>query len=186
MSEKELKAEEVAGGEESDTEPAAEEVVEEAAEGAAEEAAEDAEAPDEAALWKDRYIRLQAEFQNYKKRTDKEKAGTYSNAIASFAGDLLEVVDGFERAVTTDVSTKTDERFLEGMRMILDQLNAVLKKNGVEEIQAEGEEFDPNVHEALTMVPSDKVPSGHVVQVVKKGYRIKESVIRHPQVIVAQ
>ncbi|MDR3072051.1 MAG: nucleotide exchange factor GrpE, partial [Clostridiales Family XIII bacterium] len=151
--------------------PDAEGVKEEASDAAPEdvpEAGQTAE-PTEEEAWKDRYIRLLAEFENYKKRTDKEKSSTYSNAIGSFAGDLLEVVDNFERAVVQDVSTKVDERFLEGMQLILDQLAGILKKNGVEEIVAEGEEFNPNLHDALTMIPGGDVESNHIVQVVQKG-----------------
>jgi molecular chaperone GrpE len=163
---------------EEDAAPEDEEVLEDGEAGASEKS--------ENEDWKDRYIRLQAEFQNYKRRTDKEKTATYGNAIGKFAEDLLEVVDNFERAIEHDAPEGSDGNIRQGMEMILSQLRNVLSKNGVEEIVAEGEEFDPNIHSALTVAPAAGVESGRIIQVVQKGYRIKDKVIRHPKVIVAQ
>ncbi|MDR0357826.1 MAG: nucleotide exchange factor GrpE [Clostridiales Family XIII bacterium] len=133
-----------------------------------------------------RYMRLAADFQNYKKRTEKEKSDIYVYANAKFAGDLLEVLDNFERAVAQDAAEGADAKFLEGMDMIRAQLINVLKKNDVEEIAAAGEVFDPNVHHAVVMEASDAYESGRVSDVLQKGYKLKDRVIRPAMVKVAE
>ncbi|MDR1953089.1 MAG: nucleotide exchange factor GrpE [Clostridiales Family XIII bacterium] len=133
-----------------------------------------------------RYMRLAADFQNYKKRTEKERSDVYVYANAKFAGDLLEVLDNFERAIDRDATEGADEKFLEGMDMIRVQLTNVLKKNDVEEITAVGEVFDPNFHHAVVMEVSDEYESGHVTYVMQKGYKLKDKVIRPAMVKVAE
>ncbi|MDR1028335.1 MAG: nucleotide exchange factor GrpE [Clostridiales Family XIII bacterium] len=133
-----------------------------------------------------RYMRLAADFQNYKKRTEKEKSDIYAFANAKFATDLLEVLDNFDRAVDRDASEGADAKFLAGMDMIRAQLSNVLKKNDVEEITAEGEVFDPNVHHAVMMEASDEYESGRVTSVLQKGYRLKDRVLRPAMVKVAE
>ena len=133
-----------------------------------------------------RYMRLAADFQNFKKRTEKEKADIYAFANEKFAADLLEVLDNFERAVAQDNVEGADAKFLEGMEMILSQLKNVLAKNNVEEIAAIGEEFDPNVHHAVLMESSETYESGRVTDVMQKGYRLKDKVVRPAMVKVSQ
>jgi molecular chaperone GrpE len=133
-----------------------------------------------------RYMRLAADFQNYKKRTEKEKSDVYVYANAKFATDLLEVLDNFERAIDQDATEGADAKFLEGMNMIRAQLSNVLQKNDVEEIAAVGEAFDPNVHHAVLMEPSDEYESGQVTYVMQKGYKLKDKVIRPAMVKVAE
>jgi molecular chaperone GrpE len=130
-----------------------------------------------------RYMRLAADFQNYKKRTEKEKSEIYSYANEKFAADLLEVIDNFERAVAQGAP---DGKFIEGMRLIMEQLVSVLERNDVEEIAALGEEFDPNLHHAVQMEESSEFGSGRVTNVIQKGYRMKERVLRPAMVVVAR
>jgi molecular chaperone GrpE len=133
-----------------------------------------------------RYMRLAADFQNYKKRTEKEKSDIYAYANEKFAADLLDVIDNFERAIAQDASTGADEQFIEGMRLIMDQLVGVLERNDVKEISALGADFDPNLHHAVQMEESAKQESGEVTQVIQKGYTIKDKVLRPAMVIVAK
>jgi molecular chaperone GrpE len=133
-----------------------------------------------------RYMRLAADFQNFKKRTEKEKADIYAYANSKFATDLLEVIDNFERAIAQDAVQGADGKFIEGMAMIKDQLVNTLERNDVEEIPALGEDFDPNVHNAVQMMESKDYESGKVTDVVQKGYKMKDKVLRPATVVVAK
>jgi molecular chaperone GrpE len=133
-----------------------------------------------------RYMRLAADFQNFKKRTEKEKSDIYAYANSKFATDLLEVIDNFERAIAQDAGQGADNKFIEGMAMIKDQLVNALERNDVEEIPALGEDFDPNVHNAVQMMESKDYESGKVTDVVQKGYKMKDKVLRPATVVVAK
>jgi len=133
-----------------------------------------------------RYMRLAADFQNFKKRTEKEKADIYIYANEKFAAELLEVIDNFERAIAQDAVSGADEKFIEGMRMIMDQFVNVLERNDIVEIPAIGVDFDPNVHNAVQMMTSKDYASGKVMDVIQKGYKIKDKVLRPATVVVAQ
>lgn len=130
---------------------------------------------------KDQYLRLMADFQNYKRRVEKEKEETRAFANERIITDLLTVLDNFDRAMEHDA----DAGFKEGMQMILDQFNTVLKHAGVEEIEAEKAVFDPNLHNAVMMEDSEDVESGHVSCVLQKGYKLNGRVIRPAMVKVA-
>ena len=169
------------------------------ADGAAEEAAkaEDAKAAEENAdaagaapaeekaeqSESEKYARLFAEFQNYKRRTEKEKADLYAYAGEKFAVDLLEVIDNFERAM--DAKPEGD-KFAEGLEMILTQIKSVMEKNHVAEIKALGEPFDPNFHNAVMTEAAEGVESGIVTKVFQKGYTLNNKVIRPAMVAVSQ
>ena len=155
------------------------------AEDAKEEKDEQASTEEEESFEK-KYLRMAADFQNFKRRTDEEKSRIYTNANERFASDLLEVLDNFERAIEQDRIDDADKQFLEGMELILKQLQDVLKKNGVEEIEALGTEFDPNFHHAIAMESSDKFDKGCVTEVMQKGYRLKDRIIRPAMVKVAE
>lgn len=129
-----------------------------------------------------RYIRLMAEFQNYKKRIDKEKKDTYAFANEKIVTELLDVIDNFERGLETEC---VDKNFFEGTKLIFDQLQGVLKKSGLEEIEALGQVFDPMYHNALMMQDSEEHKSGEIISVMQKGYKLKSKVIRPAMVIVA-
>jgi molecular chaperone GrpE len=143
--------------------------------------------PDESADMK--YMRLAADFQNFRKRTERERFERYSEGKKDFAADLLPVLDNFERAIGQDAAVSADSeagQFLEGMKLIYEQLAGVLAKNGVEEIPSLGEDFDPNLHHAVQQMPSEEHGSGKVMQVLQKGYRMGDKVVRPAMVVVAQ
>lgn len=137
--------------------------------------------PEEEAL-NERYLRLMADFQNFKRRTEKEKADIYAYANEKIIGELLSVIDNFERALTAG---DTSESFVQGMEMILKQLQGVLEKAGASEINALGEDFDPNFHNAVMMEDSTEYESGKVTAVLQKGYILNSKVIRPSMVKVA-
>lgn len=128
-----------------------------------------------------RYMRLMADFQNYKKRVEKEKKDLYSYANEQLITELLEVLDNFERALEQEVET---EGFKEGMEMIFKQMTGVLEKSGLKEIPALGEEFDPNFHNAVMTEETDAYESGKVSGVMQKGYTLNGKVIRPSMVKV--
>jgi molecular chaperone GrpE len=158
-------------------------------EGAAEEAAPEAE-EDEltvAQRERDEYLdlakRTQADFENYRKRAAKDIAAAGGRARAGLIRELLPVVDNLERALTS--APADGDGFAEGVRLVLLDLQGVLARAGIEPIEPKGEQFDPNVHEALTMREEDGVESGVVLDVVEKGYKGADQVIRPARVIVA-
>ena len=131
----------------------------------------------------DRILRLQADFENFRRRTAKEKEELTAVITQNMLGDLLPLLDNFERAMAVE---QTDgEAFRTGVEMIFTQLKEVLDKNGLEHIEAEGQPFDPNVHQAVMRVENPDVSDGTVTQVLQKGYRAKGRVIRPAMVQVA-
>ncbi len=131
----------------------------------------------------DSRLRLMAEYQNYRRRTEKEKSDIYAYANEEFAKQLLGVLDNFERAMETETE---DAKYKEGMELILRQLRDVMEKNHVEEIDALSKPFDPNCHHAVMNVPSEELESGTVAQVLQKGYTLNKKVIRPAMVAVTQ
>ncbi len=130
----------------------------------------------------DKYLRLFAEYDNYRKRTSKEKTETYNNAVSRTVESLLPVVDSFERSLETDCS---DENFKNGMNMIFTQLMGIMEKLGVTEVSGVGAEFDPNVHNAISQQDETDYASGYVCTVYQKGYKLGDKLIRPAMVIVA-
>ena len=131
----------------------------------------------------DRILRLQADFENFRRRTAKEKEELAAVITQNMLGDLLPLLDNFERAMAVE---QTDgEAFRKGVEMIFTQLKEVLNKNGLEHLEAEGQPFDPNVHQAVMRVENPDVSDGTVTQVLQKGYRAKGRVIRPAMVQVA-
>ncbi len=128
-----------------------------------------------------RYLRLMADFQNYKKRVEKEKKDLYSYANENLMNELLVVLDNFERALDHD----TGDGFKEGIELIFKQLTDVLEKSGLAEIPALGEEFDPMVHNAVMTEETEDYESGKVSGVMQKGYTLNGKVIRPSMVKVA-
>ena len=136
-----------------------------------------------------RYLRLAADFQNYKRRMEKERFERYSEGKKDFAADLLPVIDNFDRALKQHEDSAADEHvraIIEGMAMILKQLEDTLAKNGVNEIVALGEDFDPNFHHAVEMESSGKFESQKVSGVLQKGFKMGEKIIRPSMVKVAE
>lgn len=128
-----------------------------------------------------KYLRLMADFQNYKKRVEKEKTDLYSYANEKIATGLLAVLDNFERALAHEDS---GDGFKEGMEMIFKQLMDVLEKSGLAEIPALGEDFDPNFHNAVMTEETEEYESGKVSGVLQKGYTLNGKVIRPSMVKV--
>ena len=134
----------------------------------------------------DRYLRLAAEYDNYRKRTTKEKAELIKTAGEKVLVDLLPVVDDFERALEHIESAEDIEALKEGIFLIYNRFQDFLKKQGIEEIAAEGESYDPNLHEAIQQVPAQsEEQKGKIVKVIQKGYKLNDKIIRHAKVIVA-
>lgn len=132
---------------------------------------------------KDRYLRLYAEFQNYRNRTTKEKTESYNNATAKCVEEILPVIDNFERALNQECA---DKKYKDGMEMIFKNLINILNKMGVKEIESLGKPFDPKIHNAIQKVPSDEFESDTVCNVFQKGYTINEKIIRPAMVQVVE
>ena len=130
----------------------------------------------------DKYLRLMAEFDNYKKRTAKEKLDTFSDATAKTVSELLPVVDNFERALASETA---DADFKKGVEMIFNQLTEVLKKLGITEIEALNAEFNPDFHYAIKQVEDENFGENTVCEVFQKGYMLGNKVVRHAMVVVA-
>ena len=130
----------------------------------------------------DRLKRLMAEFDNFKKRSSKEREGLYNSLISDIITSLLPVIDNLEKAV----SVKTeDEAYKQGVELVLKQFKDVLTANGVQEIEAIGMPFDPEVHEAVGMVTDETLGEKIIKEEYRKGYKIGSIVIRHSIVVVA-
>ena len=160
---------------------AEEETAEDSASGEKEEVCEEAPSAEDEAL-NTKYLRLMADFQNYKRRTEKEKNDIYAFANEKIVSELLNVIDNFERAL--DAGSDGDS-FVEGMNLIFKQLQSVLEKAGVVEIEALGQDFDPNFHHAVLTEDSTEYESGKVTAVLQKGYILNNKVIRPTMVKVA-
>jgi len=130
------------------------------------------------------YLRLAADFDNYKKRVAREHAELTRRATERLVEELLPVLDDLERALEA-VEQHEEAKLEDGVRLVHRALAEVLRKEGVEEIAAEGA-FDPHVHEALLTQPGDGIESGDVLQVLQKGYRLGDKVVRPARVIVAE
>lgn len=130
----------------------------------------------------DRYKRILAEFENHKKRSQKERENLYNMILSDVIEAMLPILDNLENAVK--VETK-DEEYKKGIELVLKQFQDTLKSKGVEEIKALGETFDPELHEAVSSVQDDTKGEKEIVQEYRKGYKIGTKVIRHSMVVVA-
>lgn len=139
----------------------------------------------ELAAANDRYMRLMAEFDNFRRRSAKEQLEIIETANGKLLEKLSEVLDNFERAFASENKAKDLETFEKGMQMIHDQFAKVLSDSGLEQIDPTGAEFDPNQHEALMQQPSEEIPEGHVVTVFMKGYKLKNKILKPAKVIVS-
>ena len=136
-------------------------------------------AEQEKEAFKEKHVRLMAEFQNYKKRTEKERQDVYDYANEDLMTELLTVLDNFERAFESE---SDDQQFVEGMKLIYKQLLDVMTKSGLEEIEAEGKPFDPNFHKGVVRDDNENYDSDVVTEVIQKGYTLNGKVIR-PSVV---
>ena len=169
-------AEEKAEGETAEEAEKEEASMEDEAKKAEEEAKKAEEAESE------RYMRLMAEFQNFKRRVAREKSDIHAYANEKIVGDLLPVLDNFERALDTEGGDL--EAYAKGMQLIFEQLKKALENAGLEEIKAMDETFDPNVHNAVMTESLEDKEDGTVTNVLQKGYKLKDKVIRPSMVAV--
>ena len=170
-----------AEAEEAKAEEKAEEQAGSEAEAEPEEKKEEAEAsPEEQES--ERYMRLMAEFQNFKRRAAKEKSDIHAFANERLIGDLLPVMDNFERALETE--TEDTEAYAKGMQLIFEQMKTALEKAGLKEIEALGLDFDPNVHNAVMTDNTEEYENDKISKVLQKGYKLNDKVIRPSMVAV--
>lgn len=134
----------------------------------------------------DKYLRVMAEFDNFRKRTEKEKAAMYDMGAKNVIEKLLPVIDNFDRGFDTvkDADRETDS-FINGMDLVYKQLKKTLEDMGVEPIETQNKEFDPNLHNAVMHIDDDRYGENMIVQEFQKGYTYKGSVVRHSMVQVA-
>ena len=177
--EKDVKEPEVKEPEKAEQAPPAEDAAPEAA----------PEAPVKKDPWEEKYnqehdahLRLAAEYDNFRKRTIKEKEASYGNGKSDAVQKMLPVYDNLERALKQET---TDEAYAKGVQMIMTQLKTVLEKLGIEEIPALGETFDPNFHNAVMHMEDDSLGENTVAEVFQTGFKIGDKVIRHAMVKVA-
>jgi molecular chaperone GrpE len=141
------------------------------------------EAESKVSEYKDSWMRSQAEFQNYRKRIERDNDILRSNMKGDIVKKILPVLDDLERALQ---NRSAEESWANGIELIVRKFQSVLEGEGIKKIEAEGAEFDPNFHEAISNEPNDEVESGHVIAVVQNGYMLGERVIRPALVRVAQ
>jgi len=136
---------------------------------------------------KDKYLRLFAEFENYKKRTSRERIELFKTASQELMTSLLPIMDDFDRGLS-EIKKVKDKELLKGMQLINDKFKNTLTQKGLTEIEVkEGDVFDAEIHEAITQIPapSDKL-KGKVIDAVEKGYKLGEKIIRYPKVVIGQ
>ena len=134
----------------------------------------------------DRVMRQMAEFENFRRRTDKEKQAMFETGAKSVIEKILPVIDNFERGLSTMTDAEKETGFASGMNMIYKQLLTELENIGVKPIEALGQEFDPNLHNAVMQVASEEYESGVVAQELLKGYTYRDGVVRHSMVAVVE
>lgn len=131
----------------------------------------------------EKFLRVFAEFDNYKKRTQKEKEKTFSLAKGEIIEQLLPIIDAIEQA---KLMNGQDESFKQGMELVSSQISMFLEKNNVTELGNVGEKFDIEIHEAISVVENEELEGNHIVSVFRKGYKIDDKVIRPAMVIVSK
>lgn len=137
--------------------------------------------------FKDKYIRLYSEFENYRKRTAKEKIDIITNASENLLKEILPVIDDFERAIVNNEKVSEAKTIKEGFELIHNKLYKTLTNQGLKPMDAIEKNFDPDIHEAITKIPASKNKlKGKVIDVVEKGYTINDKVIRFAKVVVGE
>jgi molecular chaperone GrpE len=135
--------------------------------------------------FRDLALRSQADFDNYKKRATREKEEAIKYSNSSLLERLIAIVDNFELGLSAAKSEGETSPIYSGMSMVLKQLSDFLAENGLQPIDAEGEKFDPNLHEAIAREPSAQVPEGVVLRQMRRGYRLKDRLLRPSSVVVS-
>ena len=140
---------------------------------------------EENATLQDRLLRLQADFENFRKRTQRERSELYVRANEDLVEQLLPVLDTFELGMANAEKSGADSSILEGFALVHQQTLATLKRFGLEPLNAEGEPFDPHHHEAITHMPSADVAADSVIAQTRRGYRLGDRLLRAAQVVVS-
>lgn len=140
----------------------------------------------EDAEWRDKYMRLSAEFDNYRKRTLREKMELVSSAGEDVVKSMLPVLDDFERAIKAMADTADTDSMKEGVVLIYNKLKDTLRSKGLTEIESMGVVMDTDSHEAVAKVPGAKADKGKIIDVVQKGYKLGDKVIRYAKVVVGE
>lgn len=136
---------------------------------------------------KDKYLRLYAEFDNFKKRTIKEKIDYLKSANRETVQALLPVLDDFDRAKKSADDDDSVEQFSEGVNLVYNKLHSILTNQGLQSMESTGETFDPELHEALTEIPAPSEDmKGKIIDTIEKGYLLKDKIIRHAKVVVGK
>lgn len=134
----------------------------------------------------DKYMRLYAEYDNFQKRSQREKDMRYGDAVIDTAGAILAIGDNLERALATEVESEDAKKLKEGVEMVMKQFNDTLEKLGIKPIEAQGEQFNPNIHNAVMHIEDETIDDNTVVEELMKGYIYKDGrVVRHSMVKVA-
>ena len=135
----------------------------------------------------DKYIRIHAEFDNYRKRTNKEKIDVITNANEDILKDLLPVIDDFDRAIENNLTSEDLNGVKEGFNLIYNKFSSILESKGLKKMNCKGDVFDVEIHEAVANIPAkNKKQKGKVVEAVEKGYYLNDKVIRFAKVVVGQ
>jgi molecular chaperone GrpE len=184
---KKIEVEEILNGDQAGNEVEQEPVSEEIDEKEEEEAKKEPTLEEILAELQDRYLRLSAEYDNFRKRTLKEKIDLQKSANENLLNSLLPVADDFDRAIQVVDEAKEIKAVKEGFNLISGKFNAFLSQQGVKEIEAVKKDFDTDLHEAITKIPApSKKMKGKVVDVVQKGYLLNEKVLRFAKVVIGE
>ena len=153
----------------------------------AEEAKPELSAEDKYSELNNRFLRLYAEFENFRKRTNKERLDIITNANAELLKDLIPVIDDFERAIANNKDSEDVVAIKEGFSLIYNKYKGILESKGLEPMESEGKVFDSEIHEAVANLPTDdKKLKGKVIEAIEKGYLLNEQVLRYAKVVVGQ
>ena len=136
--------------------------------------------------WNDRWARTAAEYDNYRKRTQKERMDLVNMANEGLIEELLEVLDDFQNAIDTAPKEGDAQSFAKGVQLIFDKMKGILSRRGLEAIEAENQPFDPNLHDALMVEHSTEVPDDHVVREIQRGFKLGGRIIRPAKVCVSR
>ena len=143
-------------------------------------------AKEELAQWRDRALRTQADLENFRKRSARDRSDAIKYGNASLLEGLVPIADNFEMGLAAATADDAQSSIAQGMQMVHKQLNDFLANNGLKEIETDGKEFDPNQHEALSQQASDEIPEGHIISTLRKGYQLHDRLLRAANVIVSK
>jgi molecular chaperone GrpE len=134
----------------------------------------------------DKYLRLHADFENFRRRTNKEKSELIMYGNKELILKILPVYDDFERAMELMDKSENKESIVDGIKLIFNKFTSILQQAGIKEIDAKGQEFDPEIHEAITKIQASPEMKGKIVDALQKGYMLNDKIIRHSKVVVGE